>query len=179
MNFYNEVEAACARLSARDSSREQFVEECVRITARAVGSTRAGLWVFASSQGDRLMRCLGMYDQRKGAMVAVADRPEDGAAAYFAELERVGHVVARDARSHPATRSFFEGRLSDRGVQSLMAASFSLNGKMFGAFTCTQVDEPMNWSIRQLAILTRIGSRATLALASSSPNQLTSWLAPL
>ncbi len=179
MNFYSEVEAACAGLSGRDSSREEFVEECVRITARAVGSTRAGLWVFANSERGRLMRCLGMYDHRKTAMVAVADRSEDGAAAYFAELDRVGHVVARDARSHPATKSFFDGRLSDRGVRSLMAASFSLNGRMFGAFTCTQIDEPMNWSIRQLAILTRIGSRATLALASSSPNQLTSWLAPL
>jgi hypothetical protein len=50
---------------------------------------------------------------------------------------------------------------------------------MFGAFTCTQIDETMNWPIRQLSILTRIGSRATLALASASPNQLSSWLAPL
>jgi hypothetical protein len=179
MNFYAEIDAACARLSDRDSSREKFVEDCVRIAALAVGSTRAGLWVFAQEGGERRMRCLGMYDQRTARMVDVADRSEEGAHAYFAELERVGHVVARDARSHPATQSFFAGRLGDRGVRSLMAASFSLNGRLFGAFTCTQVDETMNWSIRQLSILTRIGSRATLALASSSPNQLTSWLAPL
>jgi hypothetical protein len=179
MSFYADVDAACARLSAQESSREQFVENCVRIAAHAVGSSRAGLWVFGQGEDDRSMRCLGMYDRVKGKMVEVQDRSEFGARAYFDELERVGHVVARDARSHPATKTFFEGRLSDRGVRSLMAASFSLNGQMFGAFTCTQVDETMNWSIRQLSILTRIGSRATLALASASPNQLTSWLAPL
>jgi hypothetical protein len=59
-----------------------------------------------------------------------------------------------------------------------MAAALSLNGRLFGAFTCTQVAEPMAWSQRQLAMLTKIGSRATLALASS-PRFLDSMLAPL
>jgi GAF domain-containing protein len=174
----SEVDLLCARLNSGDITRQRFVEECVRLTSRQIACSRAGLWVFVDSPGGRLLRCEGVYDRINDRVVQVADESEERSGPYFRELERSGHVLANDARTHPATRSFFEDHLQSTGVRSLMAAAFSLNGRLFGAFTCTQVAEPMAWSQRQLAMLTKIGSRATLALASS-PRFLDSMLAPL
>ena len=125
------------------------------------------------------MRCLGIFDRAQRVMLNVEDRTEHGAGPYFDELERMGHVMAADARLDPATRAFFDGSFAERGLVSLMAAAFSLNGKLFGAFTCTQLNEPMPWSYRQLGILTKIGSRVTLALAGTSANQLNSLFGTL
>jgi GAF domain-containing protein len=174
----SEVDFLCAQLNCGEISRQRFVEECARLTSRQVACSRAGLWVFIDSPKGRLLRCEGVYDRVNDRLVQVADESEEKSRPYFLELERSGHVLASDARTHPATRSFFADHLRSNGVQSLMAAAFSLNGRLFGAFTCTQVAEPMMWSQRQLAILTRIGSRATLALASS-PRFMDSMLAPL
>ena len=174
----SEVDFLCARLNCGEIPRQRFVEECAKLTTRQVGCSRAGLWVFVDSPQGRLLRCEGVYDRVNDRLVQVADESEERSGPYFLELERSGHVLANDARTHPATRSFFEDHLQSTGVQSLMAAAFSLNGRLFGAFTCTQVGEPMAWSQRQLAILTKIGARATLALASA-PHFLESMLAPL
>jgi len=131
------------------------------------------------TEHGRTMRCLGIFDRTQRLMLNVEDRTEHSAGPYFDELERIGHVMATDARSDPATRAFFDGSFADRGVVSLMAAAFSLNGRLFGAFTCTQLHEPMPWSHRQLGILTKIGSRVTLALAGASANQLNSLFGAL
>jgi len=175
LNFAGQIDELCAQLNSGHLSREDFIEQCLRIASAQVGCARAGLWVFFNSPEGRRMRCLGMFDRAEDRVLMVADRDEYDASAYFDELERVGHVLANDARVHPATRSFFHGPFLDRGLISLMAAAFALNGRLFGAFTCTH-DEPTEWSIRQLAILNKIGSRVTLSLAGVSTSQLDSLL---
>lgn len=174
----SEVDLLCAQLNCGEITRLGFVEECAKLTSRQVACSRAGLWVFIDSPQGRLLRCEGVYDRVADTVVQVPDESEERSGPYFLELERAGYVLANDARTHPATRSFFEDHLQSNGVQSLMAAAFSLNGRLFGAFTCTEVDQAVTWTQRQLAILTKIGSRATLALASS-PRFLNSMLAPL
>lgn len=179
MILMSEIDEICARLSSHEITRHEFVEQCVRFASRYVGCSRAGLWIFIESSEGRRLRCLGIYDRDEGRVLQVADEFEHKSGTYFAELERVGHVMANDVRTHPATSGFYEDNLRANDVRSLMAAAFSLNGHLFGAFTCTQVGEPMNWSIRQLAMLSKIGSKATLALAGASPTQLASLMAPL
>jgi hypothetical protein len=179
MNFAPKIDELCTQLNMGVITRGSFLEQCSRVAAEQIGCSRAGVWIFLETERGRQMRCLGIYDRAQGRMLKVEDRTELSAGPYFDELERMHHVMAHDARSHPATREFFDGSFADRGLVSLMAAAFSLNGRLFGAITCTQLHEPMAWSIRQLGILTRIGSRVTLALANSSPNQLNSLLMPL
>lgn len=172
MSYTAEVDALCIRLRSGDLDRQHFVEECARLACHAVGCSRCGLWVFAETASGRVLQCLGMYDRASNRMVQVEDRLQEDSDTYFAALQEHGHVIAVDAESNPATRRFFDAGLRPHGVRSLMSAAFALNGRLFGAFTCSQVGERANWSKQQLAILTRIGSRATLALASVSPNQL-------
>ena len=151
--------------NARGFDAAQFVEVCVRRVNQHVGCSRTGLWVFDEVDGGRALRCLGIFDRAKDRIVQAPPETERAAGLYFAALVHEGRVVANDARTHPATRAFFDEKLQQSGVQSLMACAFSLNGSLFGAFTCTQTDHPVTWSRRQLTVLTKISSHATLALA--------------
>jgi GAF domain-containing protein len=153
-----------------------FIEQAMRRANQQVGCSRTGLWVFDECKEGRSLHCLGMYDRTKDRMVRVSDEAGHAAQPYFDALVRQGHVVAHDARTHPATRAFFHEKLLGSGVRSLMASAFSLNGALFGAFTCTQVHAPVAWSPRQLAVLTKISSHATLALTHAGSDALESLL---
>ncbi|MEP6874897.1 MAG: GAF domain-containing protein [Burkholderiales bacterium] len=179
MSFVADIDTLCTLLHSGEIARQTFIDECARLTCAAVGCSRSGLWVFSEGPSGRVLRCLGMYDRASEQMVQVEDRLQEDSGAYFSALQEAGNVVAIDAKSHPATRGFYEDGLRPQGVVSLMSAAFSLNGELFGAFTCSQVSEPARWTARQLTILTRIGSRATLALASASPHQLDTFLGNL
>jgi hypothetical protein len=41
-----------------------------------------------------------------------------------------------------------------------------VNGKLYGAFTCTQVGDQIEWARPQLNVLRQIGSRVSLALVT-------------
>lgn len=172
MSLITDIDTLGTRLHSGEIDRQGFVDECVRLACGAIGCSRSGLWIFSETDTGRALHCLGMYDSEKQRMVQVADRLQQDSNAYFEALRAEGHVVAIDAKHHPATRSFYEAGLRPQGVVSMMSAAFSLNGELFGAFTCSQLHEPAQWTARQLAILIRIGSRATLTLAAASPHQL-------
>ena len=179
VDVVREIDALSTRLHNAEIDRQGFVDGCARLACRAVGCSRSGLWVFTSDSSERLLHCLGMYDAGADRMVQVSDRLQDDSAAYFEALRTVGNVVAIDAKNHPATSSFFDTGLRRHGIVSLMSAAFSLNGVLLGAFTCSQVGEPAQWTARHLATLTRIGARATLTLAAASPNQLSTFFGGL
>ena len=135
--------------------------------AAAIGCSRAGIWLFEDAAEGRLLRCLGIYDRNKDRVTIVPDETSRQVGAYFEALEETGHILANETCSHPATAGFFSEQLSVNGVRSLMASSFSINGCLFGAFTCTQVERPTNWTPLQLVKLKRIGARVSLALANA------------
>ena len=107
-----------------------------------------------------------MYDGVADRMTTVKDETGEQVSTYFQTLEQVGYVIAADAQTHFATAGFFADRLKPRGVRSMMAASFAVNGKLFGACTCTQVGSQVEWSRLQLNTLRQIGARASLALSA-------------
>ena len=156
----------CARLENAEVSRPAFLQQCTRLVAASVGCSRAGVWVFRHTARGQELHCLAMYDGVGDRMTAVQDEAGEHVHTYFQTLEQVGYVIAADAQTHFATAGFFSDRLKPRGVRSMMAASFSVNGSLFGAFTCTQVGCAMEWSRPQLNVLRQIGSRASLALAT-------------
>ncbi len=179
MNEVIDIDELCTRLRSEEIERQSFVDACARLACQAVGCSRAGLWVFAQAPSGPVLRCLGMYDARTQTMVQVEDRVQQDSSIYFDTLRTEGSVLAVDAETHPATRGFFATGLRPHGVVSLMSVAFSLNGELFGAFTCSQVEVPAVWTRRQLAALSRIGSRATLALAAVSPHQLNTFFGPI
>ncbi|MDP3823534.1 MAG: GAF domain-containing protein [Burkholderiales bacterium] len=167
MTDYSDVQTLCGQFDRKELGASSFLEKCTRLIAAIIGCDRVGVWLFEEAADGRVLRCLSLYDGIKDRTTLVPDETSVQVGAYFEALERVGHVVANDARTHPATAGFFSERVSGNGVRSLMAASFSVNGCLFGAFTCTHVGIA-EWSPVQLATLKRTGARVSLALANAS-----------
>lgn len=167
MNVAVETQRICAMLEHAEIDQRAFLDRTARLVADAVGCSRAGIWVFVGTMNGRLLRCLAMYDGVNDCMTTAADhQPGDSVGVYFQTLERVGYVLATDARTHFATAGFFAEHLEPRGVQSMMAAGFSVNGNLYGAFTCAQVGRQTEWARPQLNLLRQIGARVSLALVT-------------
>jgi hypothetical protein len=128
-------------------------------------------------------------------MVAAADIVHPEGAGYLAELQRNGNVCIADARADPPACVALRAYLEESNVVSLMDMSFSVNGSLYGTFSCEQTGTPVEWNQRQLQALRRIASRASLTLVhvvnatvdtnpgalweSSTPNRLATMPMPL
>lgn len=158
----------CGEFDRGEISRDDFVQRCTRYVTAEIGCSRAGVWLFGDNEARRELHCIGMFDADTNRWVGVLDHAGPEVQAYFDALVSDGHVMAVDARTHPATAGFFEAQLRGNNVHSLLAVSFGVNGKLLGAFTCTEVGRRMEWSKRQLASLKAIGARTSLALSGAT-----------
>lgn len=119
-----------------------------------------------------------MHDANMNRMVKVPDETEE-VSNYFDALETDGFVLANDASTHPSTRGFFANRLALNRITSLIASSVSVNGCLYGALTCTQIETPRTWTQRELSYLRQIGGPASLALHKASRFTPDTGLGPL
>lgn len=168
MSHNPKLQDLCGELDRGEISRDDFVQRCTRHVAAEIGCSRAGVWLFVDTDARRELHCIGMFDANANRWVDVPDYSGPEVQDYFNALASDGHVVAVDVRTHPATAGFFDAKLRVNNVQSLLAVSFGVNGKLLGAFTCTEVGRPMEWSKRQLASLKAIGARTSLALSGAT-----------
>jgi hypothetical protein len=162
------IQELCSRLDRGEIDRTRFLETFTREMAELIGCSRAGVWMFIDTAAGRSLRCMAMFDRVQDRMVDVTDIETLGAEPYFEALQRDGCVVAPDARNHPATRPFLEGYLLPLDIHSLLDVTFSVNGVVFGIFSCEQIGAPMKWTQRQLQWLRQIGSRASLTLLNAA-----------
>jgi GAF domain-containing protein len=179
MNTTYNIQTLCGQLDRMEISTNDFVEGCTRQIARAVGCSRAGIWLFLDARQGTILHCLGVFDRHAGAVVQVPDEPRTHVEAYFDALEHAGHVMAEDVHAHPATAGLFDRAANAADERSLMAASFAVNGRLFGAFTCTEAGRTKAWTQNDLATLRRIGGRASLALAGATQMRQTTMPMPL
>ncbi len=168
MSHNPKLQSLCGEFDRGEMARDEFLRRCTQHVAREIDCARAGIWIFVDTAEGRVLRCLSMYVAARERWVPVSDESGPSVHTYFDALTRAGHVMADDARCHPATAGFFEEKLRATDVRSLLAASFAVNGELFGAFTCTQVGRPTSWTHRQLATLKEIGARSSLALSGST-----------
>ena len=173
MNGEGEIEDLCARLHLDQISREQFVEQCIRIASLSVGMSSAALLIFGASESDRSLRCIARYDRRLDAVIAGSARPHACAGPFMDALVAVGHVLTDDPGTCPSTRDLCHSSPFEAGISSLIATPFSLNGRLFGAFACTDDDPDTRHSIQHLFLLRRISVRATLAMAATLAQDFT------
>ena len=174
MTLDGEIETLCCRLRLDQITQTKFIERCVRLASQNVGASRSALWIFMDSDSGRALRCVAMHDRASDTMVRVPPHSRESADLFFDELLNSGQVVAHDVRAHRATQRFFHDSPAAGGVHSLIATPFSVNGKLFGAFVCTQLGECVHWSLQQLFMLRRISIRATLAIAARGPRETAS-----
>ena len=157
----------CSMLNHAEIERHIFLERCTSLVAKAIGCSRTGIWIFMDTDAGRILRCVAMYDAVAQRMTHVPDE-RDSVGPYFQALDDAGYVMADDARTHPATAAFFSRSLAVNGVRSLLAVGVSINGSLYGAFTCTQVGQPTQWAAGQLALLRRVSLPVSMALYKAS-----------
>lgn len=185
----------CGRIDRGEIDGGQFLEQFTRAVTAEMGCSRAGVWVLVEQEDRRVLQNIALYDSTKDRMVTATDMTSDDVGAYFEALMRDGCVIAADAQHHPATVGFLKEYLLPLDIHSLMDVAVSVNGSLFGAFTCEQVGQRMDWTPRQVQRLRQIGALASLALVravhwqvdtahgelweTSTPNRLLTMPLPL
>jgi len=195
MTGQSDLQAISGRLERGEIDSARYLEELTRFVAAQIGCSRAGLRVFVETTAGRALRCVAMYDAGLDRMVGAADILHPDAGPYLERLQREGSVVIGQATADPVGTGALQRYLEAAKVVSLMDMSFSVNGALFGTFSCEQLGEPVEWTQRQLQTLRKIASRASLTLMhvvttaidttpgalweSSTPNRLATMPMPL
>jgi len=159
-----EIQRICSLLDREQIGRAEFLPMFARQMAVEIGCSRAGIRILLDDAHARVLRCATMYELSSERPLVVPDLHSDYSRRYFDTLLRVGAVMVDDARKHPLTAPFRETYLDPMDVYSMLDVNLSVNGLTFGTFSCEQTRSPVDWSPRQLNLLRRIASRASLSL---------------
>jgi GAF domain-containing protein len=183
------------RLERGEIDGAQFLEQLLRYVVAQIACSRAGLRLFVDTAEGRVLRSVALYDASLDRMTGAPDILNAESGPYIDRLQRDGFVMSARAHEDPVSAGALRAYLDASGVVSLMDMSFSVNGRLFGTFSCEQVGAPADWTQRQLQALRKIASRASLALMhvvsatidtapgalweTSTPNRLATMPMPL
>jgi hypothetical protein len=190
-----DLQVISGRLERGEIDSAQYLDQLMRFVAGKIGCPRAGLRLFVDTEQGRTSRCVAMFDASLDRMVASADISHAAGSLYIEQLQRDGSVTATRAPGDALNSGALGEYLAATQVTSLMDMGFSVNGVLFGAFSCEQLGPPLDWSQRQLQSLRKIASRASLTLMhvlsnsvdtapgalweTSTPNRLATMPMPL
>jgi hypothetical protein len=192
-------QAGLQRISGRFERGEidgaQYLEELMHFVSAQIGCSRAGLRLFVDTSELRVLRSVAMYDAQADRMVPAADIEHTEGSAYLERLQSEGCVSVSHGLDDPLSNDSMKDYLRSCDLCSWMDMSFSVNGSLFGTFVCEQRGAPVEWTQRQLQLLRKIASRASLTLMqvvnasvdtapgalweSSTPNRLVTMPMPL
>jgi len=168
----NEIQRICGLLDRGEIDRIQFFEQFTQQLTAEIGCSRAGVRMLITAPNGEALRCAAMFEVARAGLVKLPDMNGADMKPYFQTLLRDGCVVAPDVRSHPATAGMLDEYLLPLGVRSLMDVCFSVNGVLYGTFSCEQVGSTLEWTPRQLRMLRHIASRASLTLMHAITSQV-------
>lgn len=190
-----ELQIISGRLERGEIDSAQFLEQLMRYVAAQIGCTRAAFRVFVDIDAGRVLRCAALYDGRTDRMEPAVDVLHAENGAYLDRLQSDGCVCAPRVLDDRIAVGALRDYLETTGIVSLMDMSFSVNGVLFGTFSCEQVATPIDWTQRQLQTLRKIAARASLTLMhvvtatvdtapgalweTSTPNRLATMPMPL
>jgi hypothetical protein len=190
-----DLQEISGRLERGEIDSAQFLEQLMRFVAAQIGCPRAGLRVFVDTELGRTLRCIAMFDARQDRMIGAADILHARNSPYLERLQRDGTVTASRSVADSVNSGALADYLAATEVVALMDMSFSVNGVLFGTFSCEQLGTPVEWTQRQLQALRKIASRASLTLMhvismsvdtapgalweTSTPNRLATMPMPL
>ena len=172
MSSQADLQLISGRLERGEIDSTQYLQQLTRFVVMQIGCARAGVRVFVDTAAGRALRCVAMFDATLDRMVSAPDMPNANQGPYFERLQHDGSVCVAHARTDPVTSGLLNDYLLPANVVSLMDMCFSVNGVLFGTFSCEQVGAPQDWSQRQLQTLRKIASRASLSLMHAVSNSV-------
>jgi len=158
------LQRICGLLDRGEIDSAQFLELFTRRMVQGIGCSRAGVRMLIDGDTGAALRSMAMHDSATDANVRVPDMVSADPAPYFEALLRDGCVIAADCRTHLATAPFLASYIEPQDVRSLLDVSFSVNGALYGCFSCEQVGVAQPWAPHQVQLLRRMASRVSLAL---------------
>jgi GAF domain-containing protein len=158
------LQRICGLLERGEIDSAQFLELFTRRMAADIGCSRAGVRMLVGTDLGAALRSMAMHDTTTNTNLRVPDMTSTDPSPYFDALLRDGCVMAPDCKSHVATAPFLESYLDPMDVRSLLDVSFSVNGALYGCFSCEQVGDVQQWTPHQVKLLRRMASRVSLAL---------------
>jgi len=166
------VQRICGLLDRGEIDRFQFLELLTRRMAADIGCSRAAVRLLIQAPDGAALRSMALYDAESDTTVPVPDMSAGDTTPYFEALLRDGSIVAPDVAAHPATAPFVAQYLAPQGVRSLLDVTFSVNGVLYGTFSCEHRGATMAWTQQQLNLLRQVSSRASLTLMHSITSQI-------
>ena len=191
----SDLQEISGRLERGEIDSALFLDQLMRFVAAQIGCPRTGLRLLIDGPSGRTLRCAAMYDATVDRMIGAADISHGPDEPYFERLLHDGSVTMMRKPDDPVNVGALGEYLAAGEITAVMDMSFSVNGVLYGAFTCEQLGEPVEWTQRQLQALRRIASRASLTLMhvismavdtapgalweTSTPNRLATMPMPL
>lgn len=161
------LQRICGLLDRGEIDSAEFLELFTRHMAQDIGCSRAGVRMIIGAHRGAALRSMAMHQVSTDANVRVPDMVADDSRPYFDHLMRDGMVVATDCRTHPALQPFMASYIEPMRVQSILDVSFSVNGTLYGCFSCEQLDAQKTWTPHQIKLLRQMASRVSLALMNA------------
>lgn len=158
------LQQICGLLDRGEIDRVQFLERLTRHMSESIGCSRAAVRLLVQTEAGPALRCLEMHDTVQGRPVHAPDMMSSDSAPYFDALVHDGAVVANDCRAHAAMRPFVSTYLDPLDVRSVLDVAFSVNGVLYGSFSCEQLGNMQAWTPHQLKHLRQIANRVSLTL---------------
>jgi GAF domain-containing protein len=158
------VQNICGLLDRGEIDRVEFLAQLTRGMAAEIGCARAAVRLLVQQDAGPALHSIALYDAVQGEMLQVPDMSGEDTRPYFDTLLRDGTVVAPDVGTTPATAPFLASYFEPQHVRSLLDVGFSVNGVLYGAFSCEHLVDPLAWTQQQINLLRQIGGRASLTL---------------
>ena len=166
------VQRICGLLDRGEIDRVEFLVQLTHRMAAEIGCSRAAVRLLIHSDEGPALRTIAMHDAASGQPVRVPDMTGGDSAPYFDALLHDGSVVVPDVAATPALAAFIPSYLGPQDVRSLLDVGFSVNGVLYGTFSCEQVGSTMAWTLPQLNLLRQIAARASLTLMHAITAQI-------
>jgi hypothetical protein len=157
------IQRICGLLDRGEIDHVRFMEQFTRRVTEDIGCSRAGVRMLVHSSDGAALHCLEMFDAVNARSVKVPNMVSAHPEPYFDMLLHHGYIVAPDCRRNPAT-AIFADYFEPLDVRSLLDVGFSVNGVLYGTFSCEQVGTTQAWMPAQLQWLRQMASRVSLTL---------------
>ena len=195
MAEYEQLQAISGSLERGAIDGGRYLEQFTRFVVAQVGCTRASVRVFIDTAGGRTLRSIAMYDAAQDRMIATEDVSHADSSAYLDRLVHDGCVVVADTTTDAVVAPLRDSYYAPNDIRSVIDMCFAVNGELFGIFSCEQTVQRVDWTQRQVQLLRKIASRASLTLMhvvslnvdtapgalweTSTPNRLVTMPMPL
>jgi GAF domain-containing protein len=133
---------------------------------QSMQSSRVSIWYFDENQQSII--CQGIVDVTNPNVQPGIVLSRKGIEPYFNAIEDEKVVVAKNARTHPATACFTEGYLLPLDIHAMLDVPYFENGKFRGVICVEQTKQQREWDKEDIIFVKAIADLVNVASNSAA-----------